>query len=131
MSLPLWCLFIAAILVIASKGPAMKAMAGMRGGYDNNHPRAQQANLTGAGARGLAAHQNTIEAFPLFAAGVIVAQIYAADSMIAGLLAVAFIVSRVIYIGLYVGNIASLRSLVWAVGYLSSLALMLAPLYGS
>jgi uncharacterized MAPEG superfamily protein len=130
MSLPLWCLFIAAILVIASKGPAMKAMAGMRGGYDNNHPRAQQANLTGAGARGLAAHQNTIEAFPLFAAGVIVAEVFAAGSTIASILALAFIASRVIYIGLYVGNIASLRSVVWAVGYLSSLALMLAPLYG-
>ncbi|WP_028670215.1 MAPEG family protein [Saccharospirillum impatiens] len=131
MSLPLWCLFIAALLVIMSKWPAMKVMAAMKGGYDNNHPRAQQANLTGAGARGIAAHQNTIEAFPMFAAGVIVAEVFAAGSMVASLLAMAFIVSRVVYIGLYVGNVASLRSIVWAVGYLASLGLLLAPVYGA
>jgi uncharacterized MAPEG superfamily protein len=131
MSLPLWCLFIAALLVILSKGPAMRALSGMKGGYDNRHPRAQQTALIGAGARGMAAHQNTIEAFPMFAAGVIVAQMFAAGSMIAGILAVLFIVSRVVYIGLYIANMASMRSLVWSVGYLSSLGLMLAPLYGS
>ena len=130
MSLPLWCLFIAALLVILSKAPAMRAMAGMQGGYDNQHPRAQQASLTGAGARGLAAHQNTIEAFPMFAAGVIVAEVFAAGSAVAAVLAVVFIVSRIAYIGLYVANIATIRSLVWAAGYLASLGLMLAPLYG-
>lgn len=131
MSLPLWCLLIAALLVILSKAPAMRAMTRMQGGYDNRHPRAQQASLTGAGARGLAAHQNTIEAFPLFAAGVLVAEVHAPGSGVAGVLAALFIVSRILYIGLYVGNIATVRSLVWAVGYLSSLGLMLAPLYGS
>lgn len=131
MSLPLWCLFIAALLVILSKAPAMRAMARMKGGYDNQHPRAQQASLTGAGARGLAAHQNTIEAFPMFAAGVIVAEVFAAGSSVAGVLAVLFIVSRIAYIGLYVANIATVRSLVWAAGYLASLGLMLAPLYSS
>lgn len=130
MSLPLWCLFIAALLVILSKAPAMRAMARMQGGYDNQHPRAQQASLTGAGARGLAAHQNTIEAFPMFAAGVIVAEVFAAGSAVAAVLAVVFIVSRIAYIGLYVANIATIRSLVWAAGYLASLGLMLAPLYG-
>jgi len=129
MSIPLWCLFIAAVLMITSKAPAMKAMAGMKGGYDNQHPRAQQAALTGAGARGIAAHQNTIEAFPLFAAGVLVAEVFATGSTIAAVLAVVFIVTRVFYIGLYVGNKATLRSIVWAVGYLSCLALMLTPLY--
>lgn len=131
MSLSLWCLFIAALLVILSKAPAMRAMARMQGGYDNRHPRAQQAALTGAGARGLAAHQNTIEAFPMFAAGVIVAHVFAAGSSLAALLAVLFIVSRILYIGLYVANIATVRSLVWAAGYLASLGLMLAPVYGS
>jgi len=131
MSLSLWCLFIAALLVIISKAPAMRAMARMKGGYDNQHPRAQQTSLTGAGARGMAAHQNTIEAFPMFAAGVIVAEVFAAGSAIAAVLSVLFIIARIVYIVLYVANVPSARSLVWAVGYVSSLGLMLAPLYGS
>lgn len=53
------------------QGPVARAMAEEGGGrYDNHHPRAQQARLTGFGARALAAHLNSIEAFPLFAAGV-------------------------------------------------------------
>ncbi|WP_335598963.1 MAPEG family protein, partial [Halopseudomonas sp.] len=58
-----WCL-------PKSRLPLRRGRSGK--GYDNAHPRAQQAALTGWGARALASHQNMIEAFPLFAAGVLV-----------------------------------------------------------
>ena len=75
MSIPFWCLFFSALLIYLAKAPVAKAMSEEGGGYDNRNPRAQQARLTGFGARAVAAHQNSIEIFPLFAAGVLVAQV--------------------------------------------------------
>lgn len=49
MTLPLWCLFFSAVLIFLAKIPVAKAMATEGGGrYDNHHPRAQQARLTGS-----------------------------------------------------------------------------------
>lgn len=129
MSIPLWMLFVAALLNILSKAPAMREMARMPNGYDNKHPRAQQANLTGAGARGLAAHQNSFEAFPVFAAGVLVAEMYANAHPFAAFLSILFIVARIIYVWLYVANYSTLRSVVWGAGFFASLGLLLSPLW--
>lgn len=60
MTILIICLFIAMVLPIVAKIPVAIAMNNA-GGYDNNHPRAQQAKLTGFGARALAAHQNAFE----------------------------------------------------------------------
>lgn len=59
MSVLVICLFIACALAIISKGPVTYFMNQL-GGYNNKHPRSQQAKLTGAGARALAAHQNNV-----------------------------------------------------------------------
>lgn len=56
----LTCLFIAMLLPYLAKGPVAWAMV-KAGGYDNHHPRTQQAQLTGFGARALAGHQNAFE----------------------------------------------------------------------
>lgn len=70
------CLLFAALMLVLTKAPVAWAQQ-RTGRYDNHDPRAQQRELTGFGARALAAHQNTIEAFPLFAAGVLVSLIAA------------------------------------------------------
>ena len=129
MSVLLWSLFAAALLVVLSKGPAMKYMAQSSGGYDNRHPREQQSQLSGPGARALAAHQNTIENFPLFAAGVLVAELAANPNTVTALLAVGFLVMRVAYIVCYVKDWSTPRSVVWGLGYFACLGLLLAPLY--
>ncbi|MDH4560997.1 MAPEG family protein [Pseudomonas sp. BN411] len=127
MSIPFWCLFFAALLIYLAKVPVAKAMREEGRGYDNRNPRAQQARLTGFGARAVAAHQNTLEIFPLFAAGVLVAHVTQSQGWFVDLLAIAFIVSRVLYLFLYWNDKASLRSLVWGVGLVCSLLLMLSP----
>ncbi|MEO4046665.1 MAPEG family protein [Pseudomonas sp. CAU 1711] len=128
MTLPLWCLFISAVLIFLAKAPVAKAMAEEGGGhYDNHHPRAQQARLTGFGARALAAHQNSFEAFPLFAAGVLVAHVTQSHGVLVDGLALSFVIARVLYLILYWADLAWQRSLVWVVGLLSSLLLMLSP----
>lgn len=129
MSILIWSLLFSALLVLVSKAPAMHFINRTSSGYDNHHPRQQQAHLKGAGARALAAHQNTIESFPLFAAGVLVAELAAEAHPVSAILAVAFLALRVLYILCYVKDLAMLRSLVWALGYLCSIGLMLAPWY--
>lgn len=131
MSLLLWSLFVAALLSVLSKGPAMRILSQQTQGYDNHHPRAQQAGLTGMGARALAAHQNTLENFPLFAAGVLVAEFGAAAHPVTAILAVGYLILRVLYIRLYLSNRASARTLVWALAYLACLGLLLAPWYAT
>ncbi|MOA31882.1 MAPEG family protein [compost metagenome] len=129
MTLPFWCVLISALLIFLAKVPVAKAM-NAAGGYDNHHPRAQQARLTGFGARALAAHQNSFEAFPLFAVGVLMAHVTQTHGPLVNILAVTFVVARVLYLVLYWADLHWQRSLVWVVGLLCSLLLMLSPALG-
>lgn len=126
MSIPFWCLFIAALLIYVARVPVAKAMQ-EEGGYDNRNPRAQQAQLKGFGARALAAHQNSIEIFPLFAAGVLMAHVTQTQGYFVDLLAVVFILSRILYLFLYWRDLATARSTTWVVGLVCCLLLMLSP----
>ena len=127
MTLPFWCIFISALLIYLAKAPVAKAMNEEGGGYDNHHPRAQQARLTGFGARALAAHMNSFEAFPLFAVGVLMAHVTNNHGPLVDILAVTFVIARVLYLAFYWADLHWQRSLVWAVGLLCSLLLMLVP----
>ncbi|AFU99942.1 MAPEG family protein [Simiduia agarivorans] len=124
MSIAIGCLILAAALIYIAKIPVAVAMAKLDGRYDNHHPRAQQARLTGFGARALAAHQNAIEAFPLFAAGVLAALWAGAALETVNTLCIVFIVARVIYMVLYWMDLDKLRSTVWFVGLIASFWLM-------
>jgi uncharacterized MAPEG superfamily protein len=126
MAIHLWCIVAAWVLVYAGKLPVAMAMH-RAGGYDNHHPRAQQAALTGWGARSVAAHLNGFETFAPFAAAVLVAHICGVATGIVDLLAVVFVASRVVYVGLYIADLASVRSLVWGVGWIATLGLFLTP----
>jgi uncharacterized MAPEG superfamily protein len=127
MSLPFWCVFISALLIFLAKAPVARAMQQESGAYDNHHPRSQQARLTGFGARALAAHLNSFEAFPLFAVGVLMAHATQTHGVLVDVLAVTFVVSRVLYLLFYWADMHWQRSLVWVAGLLCSLLLMLTP----
>ncbi len=127
MSLPFWCIFISALLIFLAKAPVAKAMQQESGVYDNRLPRNQQARLRGFGARALAAHLNSFEAFPLFAAGVLMAHVSQTQGALVDGLAVLFVISRVLYLLCYWADWHWQRSLVWGVGLLCSLLLMLSP----
>ena len=127
MATHFWCIVAAWVVVYLTKLPVAAAMH-RAGGYDNHHPRAQQAALTGWGARALAAHQNGFETFAPFAAAVLVAHaVGAPDGLVTGL-AVLFVVSRVAYVACYIADLSSLRSAVWGVGFLATLGLFALPL---
>ncbi|MFY0731356.1 MAPEG family protein [Pseudomonas sp. NFX15] len=128
MSIPFWCVFISALLIYVARMPVGKAMK-EQGGYNNHLPRQQQAQLTGLGARALAAHQNSIEAFMLFAVGVLMAHTTQTAGWLIDLLAIIFVVARVIYLVCYLKDLPSVRSLVWVIGLACSLLLMISPTF--
>ena len=117
------CLFIAALLPYIAKIPVAIAMNKL-GGYDNNHPRAQQAELTGFGARAFAAHQNAFESLIIFAPAVLLAIATQNTGAFIEQLAIAHVVARVLYHIAYLINIGVLRSLLWAVGIISSFTII-------
>ena len=130
MIIAFWCVLIAGVLPLAcaylSKFVPKEggsASAGPR--YDNREPRTWLAQQTGRRARANAAQANSWEAFPLFAIGVVIAVLQHVPIATIDLLAITFIVARVIYIGCYFANLSSLRSLVWAIGFGATLALYL------
>lgn len=127
-SIPLFCLPIAYALVFVPKLPLSVAMARQPDGYDNKHPRDQQARLTGWGKRAAAAHANGFESFAPFAAGVFATQLTGASPQWAAIFSIAYVVSRLLYAFAYLGDLASLRSIVWTVGFTSTIALMVLPI---
>ena len=109
------CLAIVVFLPIVAKAPVAVAMNRL-GGYDNAHPRAQQAKLTGFGARALAAHQNAFEALMMFAPVLLCAMVLGKTGDVVQWAAIGFVLMRIAYNILYLINWSTLRSISWAVG---------------
>jgi len=91
--------------------------------YDNRNVREWQSKLSGLAQRAHAAHLNSFEAFPFFAAAVLAAMVAGADPQRLALLSVAFIVARLLYGVVYLANLPRARSLVWFLGFASVLAI--------
>ena len=93
-------------------------------GYDNRHPRDQQAKLEGWPKRAIAAHLNGFESFPAFGIAILMAYVAKSTTTYVHALAITYLVARTIYPVLYIANIHALRTIVWTVGVLSVVALM-------
>ena len=100
---------------LLAKSPLAYLMA-QEGGYDNKHPRAQQNKLTGLGARALAAHQNCFEAICYFAPTVLLVLALDEHNVFTVQLCIAFVITRLLYLGFYWANWHILRSLTWGLG---------------
>ena len=96
--------------------------------FDNHNPREWLAKQTGFRARANAAQANSFESLPLFAAGVVIATIAQVDAARVDLYAWVFVAARVGFIVCYVADQASLRSVFWLAGLLSSVGLFAAAL---
>jgi uncharacterized MAPEG superfamily protein len=120
------CILAAVVLTILSIMPAK--LDGRRT-FDNANPRDPNFYTPGLRARSQGAHQNGFEAFPLFAAAVILAEMRAVPQSVVNALAVAFIVARVIYVLLYLSNLPTARSVVWSAGFLCVVAIFLSPVW--
>ena len=121
MSIAFWCVLVAGLLPYVA---TVTAKAGAR--FDNRQPRAWLSQQSGYRARANAAQLNAFEAFPLFAAAVIVAHLTDAPQPRVDTLAMLFIAARLAHLGCYVADLASLRSLAWFVGIGSAVAIFVA-----
>ncbi len=128
MTTAFWMILIAALLPYLTVGAAK--FIGSGSGYDNAQPRVWSATLTGWRARAYAAHQNHFEAFPPFAAAVLVATLVNGPPALVDRLAIAFVLLRVAYTAAYIRGNATLRSAAWALGLVCIIALFVAGVWG-
>jgi len=116
-----WCVLIAALLpyiwVAIAKGSGDR--------FDNRDPRGWIARQTSPRVhRANAAQLNSYEAFAPFAASVILAQLAGVAADRIALLAILFVVFRILHGVIYIaGWLHVLRSLAWFVAFLCPMAL--------
>lgn len=125
MVTPLACLFIVSLLPYFWTIFAVRARKEQLGAFDNKHPRLQQAELTGIGARAVGAHNNAFEALLLFAPAVILAMWAGVEQSWVARLSVVFVVCRVGHGVAYLTDQDKLRSSLFAIGLLSVVSLWL------
>ena len=125
MSVAFWCVLIAGVL------PIVAATIAKAGGerFSNRNPRGWLAKQEGFRARANAAQLNSFEAFPFFAAAVIVAQLTQAPAERVDALAVIFVVARVAYLVSYLGNWHWVRSVVWLIGWLATITIFVSGVH--
>lgn len=125
MTVAEWCVFGAVILYLMTIAP-FKAM-GFRS-FDNVRPRDPEFYNEPLRARALGAHLNGIEAFPLFAVAVLLAEFRASPQHLIDELAILFLIVRVAYVLTYLGDRPTLRSILWNIGFAINTAIFFLPL---
>ncbi|MFY9958677.1 MAPEG family protein [Bradyrhizobium sp.] len=124
MTVAEWCVFgtlMLYLLTIAS----IKWIGFRR--FDNARPRDPNFYDDPIGARALGAHQNGIEAFPFFAAAVLLAEFRIAPQRLIDELAILFLIVRIAYVFTYLGNRPTLRSILWSIGFAINIAIFFMP----
>ncbi|GBL05556.1 MAPEG family protein [Glaciecola sp. KUL10] len=121
MTIVVICLLIVVLMPLVAKVP-LAIMMHRSGQYDNRHPRAQQAALTGFGARTHAAHQNCFEATTYFAPTVLLVLAVNATDHITAYLSIAFVVCRLAYLVCYWADYHIVRSTFWVIGMATVIA---------
>ena len=119
-----------ASLLLAGAMPwicAIIAKAGQKN-YDNHNPREWLAKQTGYRARANAAQGNCVDAFPIYAVGILLALYTEVPQEEIDLYASLFVAARVAYVALYIGDQDKLRSIAWLVGVICSVGLYIASM---
>lgn len=111
-----WCVLVAALLPILAAGISKSGTFSIKkadGGYDNGDPRGWLARQSGWRSRANAAQANCFEALPFFIGAVVIAHQLGALQSRLDLLALLWVVLRLLYIMMYVAGMPSMRSLIW------------------
>lgn len=122
-----WCVLIASLLPIACAWLAKSGSFGKPrkdGGFDNRDPRAWMARQTDWRARANAAQANSFEALPFFIGAVIIAHLLGAGQTLLDILAFLYVMLRIFYIMMYVSDMPTVRSAIWAGAFLVNIAIL-------
>ena len=125
MTVAEWCVFGTLMLSLLSIAPVK--WIGYRQ-FDNARPRDAAFYQDPLRARALGAHQNGIEAFPFFAAAVLLAEFRGAPQGLVDELAGLFLIVRIAYVLTYLGDRPTLRSILWSIGFAINIAIFFVPL---
>jgi uncharacterized MAPEG superfamily protein len=123
-AVPYVSLILATLLAYWPRAVAGQAMNAMPGGYDNRHPRDQQARLDGKGRRALAAHLNSMETLAVFGVAVLAAAQRHVSIQVQLLCCLIFVLARIVYVLAYLNDKASLRSGMFGLGTLVCFVLL-------
>ncbi len=122
MTLALWCILAAALLPYVPFG-----LAGAK--LNPRTPRLSAPTLDGLSARAYGAHLNSFEAFPFFAAAVIVSHMVEGPSATVGVLAVAFVVARLAHMAFYLSDRQPLRTTFFLAAMIISTVIFIHPAF--
>jgi uncharacterized MAPEG superfamily protein len=125
MTVAEWCVFAVVALSLLTIVPVKWIGARQ---YDNAKPRDPAFYQDAIRARALGAHQNGIEAFPFFAAAVLLAEFRSAPQNLINELAVLFLIVRIAYVLTYIGNRPRLRSILWNLGFTINIVIFFLPI---
>jgi uncharacterized MAPEG superfamily protein len=121
MTFAYWCVALAVFLPIVWAGVAKYGAAD----FDNAQPRLWLQGQTGRRQRANWAQANAYEAFPPFAAAVIIAGLAGANQLVIDALAGIFLLARILHGVFYISDKPTLRSLVWTVGFFAMISIFL------
>jgi uncharacterized MAPEG superfamily protein len=127
MTIAEWMLFAMVLLYLLTVAPVKALSAFSRPRFDNSNPRDPAFYTPGIRSRALGAHLNGIEVFPFFAAAVLLAEFRAAPQAWIDALAVAFVAIRLVYVLLYLGNMPTVRTIMWNLGFAVNVAIFFMP----
>ena len=127
MTIAEWCLFGAVMLYLLTVAP-VKALGHRE--FDNSAPRDPAFYEHPVRKRALGAHVNGIETFPFFAAAVLLAEFRNAPQLWIDGLAAGFLVTRLAFVAAYVGDRATLRTILWNVAMGFNLAIFFLSGFG-
>ncbi len=122
----LYCIAAAAVLIYLPF--LVVGYARMSVGYDTRAPRAMFDKLPAYAQRATWAHQNSFEAFMIFAAAALMAYVTGQNSSLATGAAIAFVIARSLYSVFYILNIPVGRSLMFGISSLSTTILFVLSL---
>ncbi|MDM0116174.1 MAPEG family protein [Variovorax sp. J22R133] len=121
LTIAYWCVLVASLLPYACVYIAKAGAFTMR---DNQQPRAWGTKLTGWRARANGAQANSFEGLAFFIGAVLIAHQLGYAQGRLDMLAAAYVLLRMVYIGLYVAGLGSLRSVVWSLALLANISIL-------
>jgi uncharacterized MAPEG superfamily protein len=125
MTIADWCMLAAVLLYLLTLAP-IKPL-GWRD-FNNRTPRDPAFYATPVRARVLGAHNNGIETFPFFAAAILLAEFKGGSQPVVDGLAVGFIAARLAFVGAYIGDWPTTRTLLWNLGFALNVAIFVSPI---
>ncbi|MEM7054988.1 MAG: MAPEG family protein [Pseudomonadota bacterium] len=92
-------------------------------------PRDTQKEIKGIAGRVFRAHNNHFEALILFSIAVMIVTLGDASSALTQACAWMYLLARVLYIPAYASGVFLLRSVIWAIGFVATLAMVVVALF--